>query len=266
MSADNKDFKRWVLLWLGDGFFIAVTAASGTALMILLVVLGHDLIRTGIAADWIASIANAVMAITAVFAFFVARSWLPQLTTQEGYKMAIRLVNEDVLSLGEDNLLKHNVHVAINKFTGLKEREQMVTGEMVLSELKDIYERADSQVRSIQTQMKKMATYGLAPAPARQAEFDAMMQALKAFASLAKSQWVLLMALTRGDFSEPKFGDLLEIDDYGLINTMAAGTAWTELSKDNLQELDTAWMRMTESQKAFLGTDSQIGKLFTVRW
>ncbi|WDF99844.1 hypothetical protein PSR30_04550 [Pectobacterium carotovorum subsp. carotovorum] len=265
MNADQPTRKRLVLAVLCEGLFIAATAASGTALLILLVVLGHDIIRTGSAADWIAAIANVAMAITAVLAFVVARSWLPQLTTQEGYKLAISLVNEDVLTLGEDNPLKDSLHHAVNAFTALSEQERLIRGEIVLKELWGIYTRADNQVRNIQRLQKQMATYGLMPAPGRAKAFSDMMQALNDVNHRARAQWVLLMALTRGNLSEANFGDLLKMDDQGLINAMAAGTAWTELSKDNLDRLDTAWTKMTVQQKLFLGKDSRIGELFTVR-
>ncbi|EKS6156611.1 hypothetical protein QCB07_004837 [Salmonella enterica] len=72
-----------------SGYLITDTASAVAAyLFVLAVVLFCQLTDTGSAADWIASVANTVMAITAIFAFIVARNWLPQLTTQEGYKLA----------------------------------------------------------------------------------------------------------------------------------------------------------------------------------
>ena len=93
---------RW--LQVVAGHLITGAASAGVAcLFVLAVVLFYQVAETGSAADWVASVANAVMAITAVFAFIVARSWLPQLTTQEGYKLAIELVNDHYIWLGVQN-------------------------------------------------------------------------------------------------------------------------------------------------------------------
>ncbi|MEQ9887227.1 hypothetical protein ABRP55_11795 [Pectobacterium zantedeschiae] len=264
MSADQPTQARRVLVALSEGLFIVATAAAGTALLILLVVLGHDLIRTGSAADWIAAIANVAMAITAVLAFVVARSWLPQLTTQEGYKLAIQLVNTDVLALGEDNPLKRDVRAEVEKFTRLNEREQRISGETVLKDLKAIYERAEKQVKAIQKLQDQMATYGLAPAPDRAVAFKAMVQALKQFVGRARAQWVLLTVTARGGIDSGSLQDLTEMDTHAMISKLAAGTEWIELSAEELRESDGAWAQMVENQKAFLGSDSRIGKLFTV--
>lgn len=250
--------------WFVNCLYVAIAAAIGTSLLILIIVLINDLNLTGSAADWVASICNAVTAITAIAAFIVARSWLPQLTTQEGYKLAIRLVNEEILKLGEENLLKQNAHDAVVAFTTLQYHEQLVRGETVLSELSKVYKQADQQVKTIRNLEKQMATYGLKPAPDREKAFNDMMKALNCFAGLVRSEWVLLVAIARGGVTSTKIADLLNIDTYSLINSMGAGTAWTDLSKNQLQEMDDSWTRMINNQKAFLGTDSQIGKLFTV--
>lgn len=240
-------------------------SAFMTCLFMLAAALVYRLADTGSAADWVAALANVAMAVTAVLAFVVARSWLPQLTTQEGYKLAISLVNKDVLTLGEDNPLKINVHHAVDAFKALKEREYLIRGETVLKVLHDVYTRADNQVKNIQRQQKQMATYGLMPAPGRAEAFNAMMQALDEISHRTRAQWVLLSVTARGGIDSGPHDDLLEIDNLGMIAELAAGIGWNEVSDNNLNKLNKAWTTMTEQQKLFLGRDNRIGKLFKVR-
>lgn len=94
---------------VADHLITGAASAGVACLFVLAVVLFYQVAETGSAADWVASVANAVMAITAVFAFIVARSWLPQLTTQEGYKLAIELVNEHYIWLGMQNSVMTDV-------------------------------------------------------------------------------------------------------------------------------------------------------------
>lgn len=90
----NREAPSYWRKWIYDVLFTAVSAAAGTALLVAVIVLVNDLRLTGSAADWLAAVCNAVVAAAAVGAFLVARSWLPQLTTLEGYKEALKLVNE----------------------------------------------------------------------------------------------------------------------------------------------------------------------------
>lgn len=89
----------------GDVVLTAVISAALTCLVLLVGALLFGLTETGSAADWLAVVTNSIVAVGAVGAFIVARRWLPQLTTQEGYKEAIRLVNVHYISLSEDNRL-----------------------------------------------------------------------------------------------------------------------------------------------------------------
>ncbi|BBV79284.1 TPA: hypothetical protein R8G53_005590 [Citrobacter braakii] len=107
-------------------YLIAGVAGGGTAcLSVLVFILFYQVKNTGSAADWIASLANASMAVTAVLAFKVARSWLPQLTTQEGYKLAIELVNDHYIWLGMQNSVLTDVTLPIRYIQHQVDRESM---------------------------------------------------------------------------------------------------------------------------------------------
>jgi len=107
-------------------------AASGalTCLFVLAVVLAYQVAVSGSAADWIASLANAVMAVAAVLAFIVARSWLPQLTTQEGYKLTIQLVNDHYIWLGLQNSLLREVGLPMAYIRHLQDGKAMAGSDL----------------------------------------------------------------------------------------------------------------------------------------
>nr|WP_261905556.1 hypothetical protein [Escherichia coli]CAH8250733.1 Uncharacterised protein [Escherichia coli] len=91
--SSHRDGERWLRT-------VAVTCA---AIILLGTVLGQA-VKKG-AAAWLSMLFNGVMALAAVRDYLTARKWVPQLTTQEGYKVAISLVNEEYIYLGMQNPL-----------------------------------------------------------------------------------------------------------------------------------------------------------------
>lgn len=255
---------KWLQVMAGY-LITGVTSAGVVCLFVLTVVLFCQVAETGSAADWVASVANIMMAITAALAFIVARNWLPQLTTQEGYKLAIRLVNEYVLPLDKTNPFRKNMHDTVAEFLTLGHRERRINGEKTLTRLWSEYEHIESLVSTVKKLLKQMETYGVKPAPDRKPAFEAMVKALNTCAGLVKTQWLLLSVLYHGGPSSEKINDLVLADTYGLITRWDNGESWEDLNSEMLQELDKAWTSVTENQQAFLGTDSQIGKLFKVK-
>jgi len=149
------------------GYLIAGTAGGGIAcLSVLVFILFYQVKNTGSAADWISSVANASMAVTAILAFKVARSWLPQLTTQEGYKLAIELVNDHYIWLGMQNSVLTDVTLPVRYIRHQVDRVSLTgVSEVSASELIKALEHA---VLLHKTRRDKMAqirlrlgTYGL---------------------------------------------------------------------------------------------------------
>lgn len=130
--------------------------------------------------DWVASLTNVVMAITAVLAFIVARSWLPQLTTQEGYKEAILLVNDQYIQLGPDNPLGYHADKAIRAFRQLNEKDPAAldgTYTAVLHEMfkqVTVYTAVEQQIHDTHFRLN---TYGLEVAKKYSFHLERMNQA-----------------------------------------------------------------------------------------
>lgn len=141
-------------------------AAGGviSCLFVLAAVLFYELSDTGSPADWIASIANAAMAVTAVLAFNAARSWLPQLKIQEGYKEAIRLVNEQYIQLGADNPLSQPVEAVIQAFRVLNTNSTSGSLGTYIEALNDLgvyLHGAEETLQDIRQTQFRLNTYGL---------------------------------------------------------------------------------------------------------
>jgi len=153
------------------GYLVAgATSAGVTCVFVLAVVLFCQVAETGSAADWIASVANLCMAVTAVCAFIVARSWLPQLTTQEGYKLAITLVNDHYIWLGIQNSVVTDVTLPLACIRHQYDQESMAVSTLTIAELVNSLEQAVRQHkvrRDTMAQIRfRLGTYGLRDAAA----------------------------------------------------------------------------------------------------
>lgn len=169
--------------WFRSGLYVAATSATGTALLILLVVFVYDLRLTGSAADWLLALFNGVMASAAVAAFLVARSWLPQLTTQEGYKTAIALVNDQYIMLGSEHPPAVAADKAVEAFRKQNESNlgsRIEEYEEAIRYLKITLDAAQYITPGIKNARFCLSTYGLTEAPRYKTVLETMESAFEA--------------------------------------------------------------------------------------
>ncbi|HGH0375154.1 hypothetical protein B4902_21720 [Yersinia frederiksenii] len=251
--------------WLRSSLYVAVTAATGTALLILLIVLVYDLRLTGSAADWLATVFNGVMATAAVAAFLVARSWLPQLTTQEGYKTAIGLVNDQYSQLGKDHLPGVAADKAVEAF-----REQAEAG---LGTSLDKYDNAVNLLRvsleavqSITSEINNarfcLATYGLTEAPRYKTDLGAMVSAFEASLPLGEE----LLKKLNSDLSHRRIANTKTQSKSGMTEGYML---WiTRLEQDGqlllaqYESYNSAITTLQQAHAAVFDKRPAIGKLF----
>ncbi|MCL6746897.1 hypothetical protein [Kosakonia sp. R1.Fl] len=243
----------------------AVVSAIVTCLFILVAVLVFRMTETGSAVDWLSAILNLATVLTAIAAFVVARSWLPQLTTQEGYKLAISLVNDEIRTLDRSNPLKDDVNKAVQAVKNLGNRRTILNTEPEITKLRSIITSAEKRRKKMRDLRKKMETYGLEPATDRAAALEKMLTALGKCIDRANTAQVLLMVLSlKGSITELS-QEFINSDRFSMIERLNNGEDLETLTMENLSELDKAWWDMTREQEEFLGKNSQIGKLFKVR-
>jgi hypothetical protein len=181
---------------VGDVALTAAISAALTCLFLLVVSLLFGLKESGSAADWLATLFNGVVAIAAVAAFIVARSWLAQLTTQEGYKTAIQLVNDQYIQLGEYHRPAAAVEKAMSEFDkcaiagpignldSYNEAIRILTIEL---------QNARLNWEEIKNFRFCLDTYGLTEAPRYKADLETMVAAFEASLPLGEG---LLTSLT----------------------------------------------------------------------
>ncbi|QHP82784.1 hypothetical protein EO763_23100 (plasmid) [Pectobacterium odoriferum] len=144
-------------------------AAVGFVLILLLTLSGQAVKNSDVAA-WLSMLFNAVMAFAAVGALLTARKWLPQMTTQEGYKLAITLVNEHYICLGPENSILRDVELPVRYICHQVDRRSMGDSTATIEQLIPALEQAIRQHTARQDAMNQvriqLGTYGLCEADA----------------------------------------------------------------------------------------------------
>lgn len=250
------------------GSLIAGAASAAvTCLFVLAAVLAYQVAVAGSAADWIASLANAVMAVTAVLAFIVARSWLPQLTTQEGYKLAIQLVNDHYIWLGPQNSLLREAGLPMAYIRHLQDGKTMAGSSLSDEEIIEGLDKAllEHKIR-LDTMAKirfRLGTYGLYEADSVRPRFEALDDAyLNAFSAVATLRgYILEMTERLKVFPGYKPGS--GMGHYQPVDAMLL--TFLRDAEETYEKMEKAFERMVETHADLFNARPTIGKMFQVR-
>ncbi|WP_199634985.1 hypothetical protein JEM67_00410 (plasmid) [Serratia sp. PAMC26656] len=252
----------------GDVALTAVISAALTCLVLLVGVLLFGLAETGSAADWLAVVTNSIVAVGAVGAFIVARRWLPQLTTQEGYKEAIRLVNDHYISLSEDNRLLADAKQAKAYFDVL--HDDVTTYNYgaymeAVDPLTDSTSAAKTRQHTVARIAFRLNTYGLQFSDRYkthlehlEAAFRDTVHAAAQLESLLSSDLDILHRYTGLEGEDPHISGKVDV-------------LWEErhtLKSDvdkTFERLQTHWYTMTTAHARIFTHKPAIGDLFVVR-
>lgn len=253
----HRDGERW----------LRTVAVTGGAIILLGTVSGQA-VKNSDAAAWLSMLFNGVMALAALGAYLTARKWVPQLTTQEGYKVAISLVNEEYIYLGMQNpllpeagrlmscyneCLQDPRHISKDDYA----RKIDVLSGAVLHEKKrkDSIEQAEFRLR----------TYGLYEAPAYADALKAMKQSFTDSIDAAQT----LVALLLGDSEFQKKLDQLDGLSANIVPDMERLLEGRAGLKDPVQKaysnLERKWNDMVALHNAVFNTHPPIGELYAVR-
>ncbi|WP_300002274.1 hypothetical protein [uncultured Cedecea sp.] len=250
--------------WVGY-LIVGVVSAGLTSLCLLTFILFYELSRTGSAADWIVSLASAAMAITAVFAFKVARSWLPQLTTQEGYKLAIELVNDHYFWLDVQNRILNDVELPVRYIRHQNDRTSMGESKITVDELIEKLELTvllHKERRDKMQQIRfRLNTYGLRVTGAFDARFRALDTAYMHAADGAGSILQMLKE-TREQFK------ILPSTDSSLLSDQLVRDTYLPLatrSTEQYEFVSEQFNKMVESHASIFSSNPSIDKLFEIR-
>ncbi|BEN74171.1 hypothetical protein SMKC081_23160 [Serratia marcescens] len=249
-----------------DVIITAVISTVLTCLFLLLAALVFGLKESGSAADWLATIFNAIVAITAVAAFIVARSWLPQLTTQEGYKTAIGLVNDQYIQLGDGHLPGVAAEKAVTTFRSLVEaglHAKLDEYKDNVNYLRIQLDVASQNLESIKSSQFILNTYGLTEAPRYRTTLSNMLASFESSLPLGKKLLELLTSdLTRREavINKPR-----------LANSPSEETWRKRLSDDGkkieliYEQYVTAITKIKTAHNTVFRERPSIGEIFVVR-
>jgi len=242
-------------------------AVVAFAILILIILFGQTVKDSG-PAEWLSAVLNLVMAGAAVAAYLTARSWLPQLTTQEGYREAIALVNEHYIQLGPFNTLTpaaEKVMNAFQKHNETKHVDDLRAYTDAIDELTQHLDTADSVHQSIREIRFRLNTYGLKPAEPYASKLEAM---TTAFEQVRMAGWLLGNHLTENvtrhyQARKPP----LRYNDFNHVALIL------DIKKAETQEtIESLYKRFTAVQKemvdchdAIFAGKPPIGELFTIR-
>ncbi|SFF38438.1 hypothetical protein SAMN03159428_04942 [Kosakonia radicincitans] len=245
-------------------------AVVAFALLILIILFGQTVKDSG-PAEWLSALLNLVMAGAAVAAYLTASSWLPQLTTQEGYKEAIGLVNQEFIMLGERNRLSRVAWtVRSTAEDWCAERYGRNAADRLSADIKrfqEILHEERNRKETIALALFRMKTYGLQVSPEKERAMHSM---LETHALIIKLGFTLLNISNRF-ISERKTLISMTVS-FGRENEREErrkqlennGTAMVHALNLKCREIQNAWEQMKNAQATFFGGDHRIGKLFHV--
>ncbi|EML8489980.1 hypothetical protein WAB73_003209 [Salmonella enterica subsp. enterica] len=220
---------------------------------------------------WLTVLLTAVTTRATVGAWSVAQKWLPQLTTQEGYKDAIRLINDHYLWLGEkNNVLCAGAERAAAAFRQLQAQgwtpaQGVASYQAALSCFNaDIEESLRHQTR-IDMLHAQLATYGLDVAAGYADRVRAIRAALRE--SLEKAR-ALLIELD-GDLRQRQracehFSRTNDPDSEYLLFQMKKEKAQQRVA-ELLGQVTVAWEKMTSTQADIFSQRPTVAQLFDIR-
>ncbi|MBU9809436.1 hypothetical protein J1785_06720 [Rahnella sp. SL6] len=259
----------WWRLQLPRLIDVVLTASiSATLACLTLIVVGlmFGLKESGSAADWLATIFNGVVAIAAVAAFIVARSWLPQLTTQEGYKTAIQLVNDQYIQLGE----AHSPAAAVEKAMAAFNNSAIAGLQTNLDSYNDAMRQLEIELQAARQNWEEIKnyrfclhTYGLIETPRYKADLETMLTAYETSLPLGEGLLTSLNSdLTRRRAAKNK-SELITSDGNEIWRTRLAADG-QKLNADYVKYI-AAISKIRVSHAKVFSDHPTIGKLFKVR-
>lgn len=120
----------------------------------------------GIDASFVSAVMDSIIAGTAILAVFGAKNYLAQFTAQEGFKIAISLANDDLMTLD-----RH--HVVLNNYLKLYDHVHEVDGKTISKSMAPKLTELQKELTSSRTELhtlynrilekkRKLDTYGIA--------------------------------------------------------------------------------------------------------
>lgn len=253
----HRDGERWLRT-------VAVTGGT----IILFATISGQAVKNGDTAAWLSMMFNGVMALAAVGAYLTARKWVPQLTTQEGYKVAIGLVNEEYIHLGIQNTLLSAAGQIMSSYNACLHDHSHISSEEYARRIAlfsgAIFQEKARKDRIDQAEFR-LRTYGLREDPVYAAALTSMKSRFTDSIDAARTLEAMLQADL--EFSK-KFENMNGLSAH-FIQDMASLLEGREGMKvptlKAMKHLERVWNEMVALQGSVFNAHAPIGELYTVR-
>lgn len=239
--------------WLRTGFVLFL-------IVLLMLIIFNGTAKTSDVSNWIIAFANIAMAAAAVVAWRGARRFLSEFFAQEGYRLAIEFVNENVIHLGINNefILRAQKALAVcSELNGKRHSEQdNKRFAYAVSQLEALLISHNDWLNNMRSLSFRMETYGIYAAENKKKAMAEMVIALDSMILLG----------------ERALGNLK--NDSNLYNGYVSDSVQrlqpfksSHLSetRELLKEINKEWNLMVLERDKFLSGGKHAKELFTVR-
>jgi len=239
--------------WLRTGLVLFL------AVLILLIVFSGTA-KTSDVSNWIIAFANIAMAAAAVGAWRAARKFLSEFFAQEGYRLTIALINENVIHLGIHNeytVRAQEAIVACRRVHGEAHTDENLNlFRQKLKPLVTLHDHHRTWLSNIRSLSFRMETYGIHVAENKKAALTEMILALDSLVLLGESQLSRLR------------------EDFGVYEqkTTKRENLYQPFRSQHLAEMETTyqrvndeWKLMVDSREKLLSDGKHARTLFVVR-
>ncbi|HHL2528201.1 TPA: hypothetical protein ACQ317_004146 [Yersinia enterocolitica] len=220
--------------------------------------------------DWISAFCNIIMAGATVVAVLAAKNYLAQFTAQEGYKIAIELVNEHIRQISQCERL---CEFYIEQRRMIEKYKNVLPTNAITSSIDGNTNRYDLLVTDynrfvskFEDYLFKLNTYGLSVSDTKSKDFNSMLSGLREISKscndlLEKSRKIVTVMKEQYKENKHNISNYSPSEHGGINFTLSR---YDNLMIDELfdirQVLDNAML----SYRGFISDDNTITKLFNV--
>jgi len=239
--------------WLRTGFVLFL-------IILLMLIIFNGTAKTSDVSNWIIAFANIAMAAAAVVAWRGARRFLSEFFAQEGYRLAIEFVNENVIHLGINNEFIVRTQEALAVCSDLNGNRYSEHGNKrftyAVSQLEALLISHKDWLKNMRSLSFRMETYGIYAAENKKKAMTEMVIALDSMILLG----------------EKALGNLK--NDSNLYNGYVSDnvqrlqpfqSSHLPETRELLKEISKEWNLMVLERYKFLSGGKHAKELFTVR-
>lgn len=221
--------------------------------------------------DWISALCNIIMASATVCAVLTARNYLAQFTAQEGYKIAISLINDDIMRIPSFIRARDtykDMYKAIERTDNtFPKTENFIPLVDILAKAKKIGTSLDVFLSEISSKLQKLETYSLSMHKEREQDFNLCMMKLQLLSNEITStiEHINSISFRMTDLYERNIRD----NSYYDRGEHSGCTRFNLIASDKAlllrsSSVEILWSEISNHYDDFMSKSCSVTKVFTV--